>query len=160
MPGKVRTRKTWRDKLQDDRDLPKIVKSRGKMRKRWGAGTIVIPRPREVNDLMCKVRKGRVTTINEIRSAVARKHRATMGCPICCGIFARIAAGAAAEDAAEGKKRITPYWRTLKARGVINDKYPGGAEGQKRRLEAEGHTVVRKGKNLVVVDYDRKLARL
>jgi len=54
--------------------------------------------------------------------------KATIGCPITCGIFARIAAGAADENAKEGKQNITPYWRTLKAGGVINEKYPGGVE--------------------------------
>jgi hypothetical protein len=160
MAKKVSRRKSWREKLKDDRDLPRIVKSTGRMRKKWGAGTIVIPRPREVDDLMRKVRKGKVTTINEIRAAVARKHGATMGCPICCGIFARIAAGAASEDASDGKKRITPYWRTLKAGGVVNSKYPGGADLLARRLRSEGLKVVRKGKDYRVLDYERHLAKL
>jgi alkylated DNA nucleotide flippase Atl1 len=97
---------------------------------------------------MRKVPKGKLITINEIRAILAVKHGATIGCPICTGIFARIAASAAGEEAAEGKKNITPYWRTLKEGGVINEKYPGGAEGQKKLLEKEGHNVVKKGKNI------------
>ena len=40
----------------------------------------------------------------------------------------------------------TPYWRTLKANGELNEKYPNGIEAQKEKLEAEGHTIVQKGR--------------
>ena len=63
---------------------------------------------------MKQVPKGRVVTINELRAALAKKHKADFACPITTGIFSWIAAHAAAEDEAEGKKRITPFWRTLK----------------------------------------------
>jgi alkylated DNA nucleotide flippase Atl1 len=75
-------------------------------------------------------------------------------------MFAVFAARAADEDAAEGKARITPYWRTLKAGGELNPKYPGGPEAQKIRLAAEGHTIVSKGKKLVVQDYLRAIEKL
>ena len=57
--------------------------------------------------------------INQIREKLAKRHKATIGCPITTGIFASIAARAAAEELAEGKKHITPYWRTLKIKGEI-----------------------------------------
>ncbi len=88
---------------------------------------------------------------------LAKKHGATCGCPITTGIFAGIAARAAEEAAEAGEKDITPYWRTLKEGGVINEKYPGGAEGQKERLEKEGHVVLSEGKKRVVKDFERKL---
>lgn len=66
----------------------------------------------------------------------------------------------AEEDRAEGKERITPYWRTLRVGGVLNEKYPAGAEGQKRRLEEEGHAVAAKGKKYVVADFEKYLAKL
>jgi hypothetical protein len=47
-----------------------------------------------------------------------------MGCPITTGIFAWVAANAAEEQKQKGEKDITPYWRTLKNDGVINEKYP------------------------------------
>jgi alkylated DNA nucleotide flippase Atl1 len=160
MRRRLKPKKSWREKLMDDKDLPRVIKISGKMSRRWGTGTVAIPAPREVDALMKKVRKGKVTTINDIRSAVARKHCATIGCPITCGIFAWIAANAAAEEAAEGRKRITPYWRTLKTGGFLNEKYPGGTAAQKRLLESEGHKVVRKGKRHVVADLDKCLATL
>jgi alkylated DNA nucleotide flippase Atl1 len=69
-----------------------------------------------------------------------------------------IAANAAEEEvAAKPRARITPYWRTLKTGGILNEKYPGGVEQQRARLEAEGHTIVAKGKKVVVVDHEKKL---
>jgi alkylated DNA nucleotide flippase Atl1 len=131
-------RKSWQEKLDGPENLPKVVKIEGKMTKKWGSGTVVIPKPREVDALMKKVPKGKVTTINEIRAAVAKKHQATIGCPITCGIFANIAAHAADEEEAAGKKRVTPYWRTLRGEGELNEKYPGGMQNQASRLKAEG----------------------
>jgi len=111
----------------------------------------------EVNKLMRKVPKGKLITVNEIREAVAKKHKATVGCPLTCGIFINIAARAAEQEREEGKKDITPYWRTLKSGGVLNEKYPGGAESQKKLLEKEGHKVVKKGKKFVVEDFEKVL---
>jgi hypothetical protein len=91
---------------------------------------------------------------------LASKHGATIACPITTGIFAWIAAHAAEEAAADGRKRITPYWRTLKTGGQINPKYPGGIEGLRKRLESEGHTLVLRGKHFVVERYERALAKV
>ena len=156
----MREKKSWRDKLADDKGLPKVERITEKMSKRWGKGTVVIPAPREVNELMRKVPRGRLVTINEIRKTLARRHGATIGCPITTGIFAWISAGAAAEDESEGIKRFTPYWRTLKSGGELNPKYPGGVEGQKVRLESEGHTVITKGKRFFVNNYEKDLVNL
>jgi hypothetical protein len=85
------------------------------------------------------------------------KHKVTFACPITTGIFSWIAAHAADEAAAEGAKKVTPYWRTLKTGGELNPKYPGGAAGLARRLRAEGHKIVHKGKRFVVADYQKAL---
>jgi hypothetical protein len=152
-------RKSWREKLKDDKDLPKVVPLTGKMRERWGAGTMAIPAPREVDAIMRRVPRGRLITINEIRACVAREHGATVGCPITTGIFAWIAAHAAEEASAEGTSKTTPYWRTLKSGGELNPKYPGGIEAVRSRLEGEGHRVVAKGKRWVVADYEKRLVK-
>jgi alkylated DNA nucleotide flippase Atl1 len=153
-------KRSFREKLADDRDFPRVQPLTGGMRRLWGPGTLVLPSPREVDGLMRRVRKGRVTTINRLREVLARRHHATVACPIVTGIHARIAAGAAGEDEAAGKRRITPYWRTLKSGGELNDRYPGGLSGQRRRLEAEGLTVVARGRRLFVRDHESVLARL
>jgi hypothetical protein len=155
----MKPRKSWREKLADDKGLPKIGPVTGKMTAKWGTGIMVIPAPREVDAIMRKVPRGRLTTINEIRTALARQHQANFGCPITTGIFAWIAAHAAAEAAAEGRKRITPYWRTLKTGGELNAKYPGGIPALKKHLAAEGHRVKQKGKRFLVADFEKSLFR-
>ena len=153
-------KKTWSEKLKENKGLPKVQKITGKMSKKWGEGTMVIPSPIEVDELMRKVPKGKLITINEIRTALARKHKTTICCPLTTGIFAWIAAHAAEEQRQKGEKNITPYWRTLKTGGVINEKYPGGVEEQKKLLEKEGHEVVKKGKKYVVLNYEKVLAKI
>jgi len=153
-------RKSWSGKLKDSKGLPVVEKITDKMSRRWGTGTVVIPAPKEVNEIMRKVPEGKLTTVNEIRAALAKKHGATIGCPITTGIFAWIAANAAEEQRQHGEKSITPYWRTLKTGGVINEKYPGGVGAQKKFLEKEGHRVIQKGKKYVVVGYEKSLAKI
>jgi hypothetical protein len=151
-------RKSWSEKLADAKDLPKVVPITGRMSGRWGSGTVAIPAPIEVDSIMRTVPRGKLITINEIRAIVAKKHGANIGCPITCGIFAWIAANAAEEAAAKGRKRgLTPYWRTLKSNGELNAKYPGGINRIKRLLKAEGHRVVSKGKRAFVADYEKRL---
>jgi alkylated DNA nucleotide flippase Atl1 len=151
---------SWQEKLRDSKGGPKVSVINPKLSKSWGKGTVVIPAPLEVDAYMRRVPTGKLTTINEIRQALALRHGATIGCPITTGIFAWIAANAAEEQKQEGKSDITPYWRTLKVKGMINEKYPGGVEAQTALLEQEGHTVVAKGKNSYVKDYEKSLARL
>ena len=146
----MKQKKSWTEKLSDSKNLPKIETLTGRMAQKWGSGTMVIPAPIEVDVLMKRVRNGRVTTINRIRTKLAAQHGATIACPITTGIFAWIAAHAAEEQRARGKKRITPYWRTLKSGGILNEKYPGGSKRQRGLLEAEGHRILRKGKLLIV----------
>jgi hypothetical protein len=64
--------------------------------------------------------------------------------------------------AGEGKVDITPYWRTLKVGGVLNEKFPGGVETQAKRLEVEGHTVItdKSGRPKKVKDYEKALVEV
>ncbi len=156
----AKKRKSWHEKLYDSKGLPKVIEISEKMSKKWGGGTVVIPAPIEVDELMRKVPKGKLITINEIRDYLAKKHKATIGCPITCGVFAWVAAHAAHEAWQDGKKRITPFWRTLKTGGVINEKYPGGVDVQKKLLQKEGHKVARKGKKHIVVEFEKRLVKL
>jgi hypothetical protein len=155
----ARAKKSWREKLNDSKGLPKVGKIEGKMTTRWGTGTMVVPAPIEVDELMRRVPKGKLVTINELRAALAKKHGVNIACPITTGIFSWIAAHAAEEAAANGAKRITPYWRTLKSGGEVNPKYPGGVPALKQRLQLEGHKVVQKGKRFLVSDFAQALVR-
>jgi hypothetical protein len=149
-------RKTWREKLADDKGFPKVIDAAKS--KRGGSGTFVIPAPMEVDELMRRVPRGKVVTIDKLREALAHRHGTTSACPITTGIFSWIAAHAAAEAAAEGAKSTTPFWRTLKAKGELNPKYPGGIAGLKRQLAKEGHQFVKRGKRVFVQDFEMCLA--
>jgi alkylated DNA nucleotide flippase Atl1 len=157
-------RKSWREKLADNKGLPKTGRITGRMTKRWGTGTMVIPAPLEVDAIMRRVPKGKLITISEIRAALAKKHGVEVCCPITTGIFAWIAANAAAEAAADSaaktnsRAKKNPYWRTLKTGGELNPKYPGGITQLRKLLAAEGHKVIPKGKRFFVADFEASLA--
>ena len=152
-------KKSWREKLADDKDLPRVISLAGPAVQRWGGRTLVIPAPREIDALMRAVPRGRVTTINALRAALAKKHHTETACPITTGIFSWIAANAAEEAAAAGEKKITPYWRTLKKDGELNSKYPGGVAAARRTLAAEGHSFVAKARRILVRDCAAALFR-
>ena len=153
-----RGKKSWREKLEDDKDLPRAIPLRD------GTGEMIIAAPREVDALMRHVPRGKLTTIDSLRAALAARHGTDTACPITTGIFAWLAAHAADEAdeadeaAAAGTRDITPYWRTLRAKGEVNPKYPGGLAAITTRLEAEGHEVFQKGKLTFVRDYEKALA--
>ena len=92
-----KTHKTWQEKLDDDKDFSRVVEITDKMSKRWGTGTLVIPAPREVEEIIGKMPRGKRITINHIRALLAQRHGATIGCPLTTGIFIGITARAAEE---------------------------------------------------------------
>ncbi|MFC2071527.1 hypothetical protein ACFLUU_02255 [Chloroflexota bacterium] len=63
--------------------------------------------------------------------------------------------------ATEGKEDITPYWRTIKSKGELNEKYPGGVEAQATYLSEEGHTILlgKSQKPRKVKDFEKALVR-
>ncbi|MFH1031268.1 MAG: hypothetical protein V1767_01665 [Chloroflexota bacterium] len=75
----AKLKKSWQEKLLDDKGLPKVVEITPDMSQRWGTGTVCIPAPREVNEIMRMVPRGKLITINQIREIVAKRHKATIG---------------------------------------------------------------------------------
>ena len=155
-------RKSFNEKLNTSNGLPKVefIGMDNKMARRMGSGHMVIAAPLEYDEVMRQIPQGRLITSDQIRSYLAAKHHADFTCQLTAGIFINIAANASQERENEGKKNITPYWRTLKKGGELNEKYPGGIEQQKMLLEMEGHEVVQKGKRYFVKDYERSLFEL
>ena len=151
-------KKTWQEKLEDNKGFPRVFPIDATKSKRWGQGTFVIPAPMEVDEFMRRVPRGKLLTIDELRKVLAQRHGATIACPITTGIFSWIAAHAA-EAESSGRKDITPFWRTLKTKGELNPKYPGGIPALKRRLAAEGHKVVQRGKRYFVENIELHLVR-
>jgi hypothetical protein len=141
MPINSSTRKSWHEKLHNGQE-PKIVKIPREGWKRMGGATMLVSTPLDVDAAIRTVPKGKLVTSAQLRSRLAKDHGAECACPTSTGIFVRIAAEAAEEDLAQGKKKITPWWRVIKIDGSLNEKFPGGAELQAERLETEGHAII------------------
>jgi hypothetical protein len=75
----AKLRKSWKEKLLDSKDFPKVVEVTPEMSQRWGTGTVVIPAPLEVDEIMRQVPAGKLITINQIREKLAKKHHASFG---------------------------------------------------------------------------------
>jgi alkylated DNA nucleotide flippase Atl1 len=158
-------KKSWQQKLADKEGYPKTVKlERGfpcynavhKMGAEVG-DDVVLVNPTEVTTIMKKVPKGKLITIVEICKRIAKNHGVKACCSLTAGIFISTAANAVEEAVQQGKTLSIPYWRTLKADGFLNEKYPGGAEAHKDKLEQEGFEVIPKGKRYLVRNYQRFL---
>lgn len=141
MPAKFTSRTSWRAKLEKAQE-PVIFEIPENMTKRFGTGTMVIPRPLDVDALIRKVKKGKLVTTALLRARLAADCDADVACPMTTGIFIRIASEAAEEDFRNGKSRITPYWRVVRDDGSLNEKFPGGTAAQARRLKSEGFKIV------------------
>jgi 6-O-methylguanine DNA methyltransferase, DNA binding domain len=155
----MKSRTTWREKLEKPQE-PRVVNVPPKMA-RFGQGTMLIPTPKLVDNLIRKIPKGKLVTVSELRRRLAAEFEVDMTCPLTTGIFVRIAAEAAEEDRMNGRKRITGYWRVVKDDGTINPKFPGGVNQQSRYLRSEGLAIVRNGKKPPKVkEFERKLITL
>ena len=147
----MRTRTTWREKLERIQE-PKVVRVPPRMQKRFGTGTMLIPRPLDVDALIRRVPMGKLITVSRIRQVLAATAGADVTCPLTTGIFLRIAAEAAEERAEHGDVDVTPYWRVVRDDGALFEKFPGGIRMQAERLSQEGHTVIAGKKPRVRID--------
>ncbi len=150
-------KKNFNAMLHDSKDMPKFqtVTDEASIQK-YGGNRMYFAPPIDYDTAMKKVPYGKVTTVGEIRAHFAKCSGADFTEPITAGIFVSIAAWASFQRGGDE----TPYWRTLKANGELNEKYPGGARAQKEKLEAEGHTIIRRGRKNIryfVKDYEKKL---
>lgn len=143
--------------LHDNKDMPKLqIITDEKSIEKYGGSKMYFAPPIAYDEVMRLVPYGKLITVGDIRKYFAQKNNADFTEPITAGIFVSIAAWASYQR--ENDK--TPYWRTLKANGELNSKYPNGIEEQKRLLEAEGHTVITKGRTKIryyVKDYENYL---
>lgn len=153
-------KKDFNAMLHDGKDMPKIqIITDEASIKKYGGNRMYFAPPMDYDRVMRRVPLGKVITVGEIREYFAAQNGADFTEPITAGIFVSIAAWAS-HQRSEDK---TPYWRTLRAGGELNPKYPGGVEEQKEMLEAEGHTVIQKGRTNIkyyVKDYEKALFAL
>lgn len=143
--------------LHRETDMPKIqIVTDEATIKKYGGERMYFAPPVTYDEIMKKVPFGKVITVGAVREYLAKKNDADFTDPITAGIFVSIAAWAS-HQRCEDK---TPYWRTLKAKGELNAKYPGGVEAQREKLEAEGHTIIERGRKNIryyVKDYEKFL---
>ncbi|MDD6188512.1 MAG: MGMT family protein [Clostridiales bacterium] len=147
-------KKDFNAMLHDNKDMPKFQTiTDQKSIEKYGGSRMYFAPPIDYDKVMKQIPCGKVITVGRIREHFAKSSGADFTEPITAGIFVSIAAWASYQRS-EDK---TPYWRTLKANGELNEKYPGGIEAQKEKLEEEGHTIIQKGRKNIryfVKDYD------
>ena len=148
-------KKDFNAMLNDSKDMPKFqVITDEKSIAKYGGSRMYFAPPIDYDRVMRLVPYGKLLTVGTIREYFAKVSGADFTEPITAGIFVSIAAWASFQR----KDDKTPYWRTLKANGELNAKYPGGIEAQKELLEKEGHTVIQKGRKNIryyVKDYEK-----
>lgn len=153
-------KKDFNAMLHDSKDMPKFQRITDvKSIKKYGGSRMYFAPPIDYDAVMKRIPYGKVITVGKIREYFAKQSGADFTEPITAGIFVSIAAWASYQRS----KDETPYWRTLKANGELNEKYPGGIEAQKVKLEAEGHTIIQKGRKNIkyyVKDYETVLLDL
>lgn len=147
-------KKDFNAMLARDNGMPKIqIVTDEETIKKYGGEKMYFAPPLTYDEIMKTIPFGKVITIGEIRSYLAKNNKADFTDPITAGIFVSIAAWASSQRT----ENETPYWRTLKANGELNPKYPGGVEAQREKLEAEGHKIIQKGRKNIkyyVQDYE------
>ena len=150
-------KKDFNAMLHKDTDMPKIqIVTDEKTIRKYGGSRMYFAPPLYYDEVMKRIPEWRLTTVGEIRSYFAQRNHADFTDHITAGIFVSIAAWASYQRT----KDNTPYWRTLKAGGELNPKYPGGVEAQKEKLEAEGHIIGQKGRTNIkyyVRDFEKML---
>lgn len=153
-------KKDFNAMLHDSKDMPKYQTiTDEKSIAKYGGDRMYFAPPIEYDRIMRLVPYGKLLTVGMIRDYFAKQSGADFTEPITAGIFVSIAAWASCQR----EEDKIPYWRTLKANGELNAKYPGGVEAQKEMLEKEGHTVIRKGRTNItyyVKDYEQALFAL
>ena len=150
-------KKDFNAMLHDSKDMPKVQTiTDQKNIEKYGGSRMYFAPPIEYDKVMKLIPYGKVITVGKIREYFAELNGADFTEPITAGIFVSIVAWASYQRSEDE----TPYWRTLKANGELNAKYPGGIEAQKEKLEAEGHTIIQKGRTNIkyfVKDYESVL---
>lgn len=151
------SKKNFNAMLHDSKDMPKIqLISDARSIEKYGGSRMYFAPPIDYDRAMRRVPFGKVTTVGTIRALFARQNGADFTEPITAGVFVSIAAWASAQRAGDE----TPYWRTLKSNGELNEKYPGGVAAQREKLAAEGHEIIARGRTNIryyVKDYEKSL---
>ncbi|MEM4137233.1 MAG: hypothetical protein QXH71_01240 [Candidatus Anstonellaceae archaeon] len=140
----------WFSKLLKIKKYPKTIKIKKEV--------FVIPSPLIIKKLMKKPKKGKLITTEQIFNYFSNKHKKTKLYLKAIEIF--IWGWANNYSTEDFKKAKFPFWRTINKDGSLISDFPGGQHLQASFLRKEGHIIIRKGKNLFVKNFLKKLIKL
>ena len=125
-------KKDFNAMLKDNKGMPKLqIITDSKSIEKYGGSRMYFAPPIAYDEIMKQIPYGKVITVGKIRDYFAAKNEADFTDPITAGIFVSIAAWASEQRS----DSLTPYWRTLKANGELNSKYPGGIQSFKKGVK-------------------------
>ncbi|MFN3910200.1 MAG: hypothetical protein ACK4J0_03135 [Candidatus Anstonellaceae archaeon] len=139
----------WFLKLLKFKKYPKRVKI--------GKSFFLIPSPFLVKKLMQKPKKGKLISTEQIFKFISKKYPKKTLYSKAIEIFIW---GWADNYFSEYKNSKFPFWRTINKNGALLADFPGGKYLQASYLRNEGHVLIRKGKDLIVKNFSKKLIKL
>jgi len=145
---------TWSEKMKE-------VKGDMEKKKMTNKGLMYISSPREIENIIRKIPKGKLITTEIVIKNITSKNKVDFTCPLTSGIFISICANYAEEEIEKGvsKDKVVTYWRVIKPKGFLYDKYLGTKSKQEKYLKEEGYKLIDSGtkKGKMVKDYDKFL---
>jgi len=115
------------------------------------SGKMLKPTVDIVRELVIKIEKGKLSTLERIREELASKYNVNTSCP---------ASTLKALQLLSKEEQPVCYWRVIKKNGELISKFPDGVNGHAFLLEEEGFEINFNKKNPVVVNYEMNLSEL
>lgn len=135
-------KKDFNAMLHDSKDMPKFqIIIDQKSIEKYGGNKMYFAPPIDYDKVMKKVPYGKVITVGKIREHFAKLSGADFTEPITAGIFVSIVAWASYQRSEDE----TPYWRTLKANGELNAKYPMVLKHRKKNQKQRDIPLFKRG---------------
>jgi hypothetical protein len=127
--------KTWEQKFNNGR-LPVIENADKKFGDVPAGVKFLISTPKEINDYIRSIPKGRSVSFQTMKKDIALQHNVEYMCPLTAGIFTRIVSELAYEQLQAGQKDVTPFWRVVDPKMPLAKKLSCGPDFvQQKRME-------------------------
>lgn len=122
-------RKTWQEKFNTGKEPVVKLLTFNFAGLKTGT-TMLVSSPKEINEFIRKIPAGKSITIDEMRAALAKKHKADATCPASTPIFLRVISEAAFEEIQAGKSfdEVTPFWRVVHPESNLAQKLECGVD--------------------------------
>lgn len=145
VPRRKAERLSWEAKLRPEL-APRVVEDHRR------GGSLLLPTPKLVSDVVTAVPCGQVLTVGQLRRALAAQFGAQATCPLMTGIFASILAGAVAEDFSQRRKPRWPIWRLVRDDGTLHSNWPLDPLFRATLLRQEGVRLTRRNGHWAALD--------